>query len=127
MESIWELVKFYRDKNIALGMLFSVVSWKICFPLKDWVWYDNSENVTSFKVSDEPSTLPTFPLKSPASQVYQQSSFLDTRGCIPSYCVELFITLREAIYNFVKLGENIVTNNGCLVREFQMQLKAVLK
>lgn len=76
----------------------------------------------SFKVSNELLLLATFPT-SPASRAYKQSSFWDTRGCAPSYCVELFIRLREAIYNIAKQDKNIITNNGCLVRQFQIQLK----
>lgn len=60
---------------------------------------------------------------SPASQAYKQSSFLEFKECVPSYCVELFIRLREAIYNIVKQDKNIITNNGCLGRQFRIQLK----
>lgn len=76
----------------------------------------------SFKVSNKPLLLATFPT-SPASRSYKQSSFLDTRGCAPSCCVELFVILREAIYNIAKHDKNIITNNGCLVRQFQIQLR----
>lgn len=60
---------------------------------------------------------------SPASLTYRQTSFVDTRECAPSYCVELFIRLREAISNIAKQDKAIITNNGCLVRQFQIQLK----
>lgn len=76
----------------------------------------------SFKVSNEPLLLLAIFPTSPASRAYKHSSLLDTRGCAPSYCVELFIRLREAIYNIAKQDKNIITNNGYLVRQFQIQL-----
>lgn len=60
---------------------------------------------------------------SPASTVCKQSAFLATWGRAPSHYVELFIALKAAIHNFVKQDKNIVTINGCLARQFQIQLK----